>query len=83
MTGGTGGLGSHLARWLARNGAEHVVLVSRSGPEAPGAVELAEELSAAGTPTTVRACDITDAGQLAEVLGGTGHPPITTVIHAA
>ncbi|MET9543655.1 beta-ketoacyl synthase N-terminal-like domain-containing protein, partial [Streptomyces sp. NPDC006553] len=31
----------------------------------------------------VRACDITDAGQLAEVLGGTGHPPITTVIHAA
>ncbi|MFE4311861.1 SDR family NAD(P)-dependent oxidoreductase, partial [Streptomyces sp. NPDC056891] len=83
VTGGTGGLGSHLARWLARNGAEHVVLVSRSGPEAPGAVELAEELSAAGTPTTVRACDITDAGQLAEVLGGTGHPPITTVIHAA
>ncbi|MFE6072747.1 SDR family NAD(P)-dependent oxidoreductase, partial [Streptomyces sp. NPDC056525] len=83
VTGGTGGLGSHLARWLARNGAEHVVLVSRSGPEAPGAVELAEELNAAGTPTTVRACDITDAGQLAEVLGGTGHPPITTVIHAA
>ncbi|MFD4322721.1 SDR family NAD(P)-dependent oxidoreductase, partial [Streptomyces sp. NPDC058548] len=83
VTGGTGGLGSYLARWLARNGAEHLVLVSRSGPEAPGAVELAEELTAAGTPTTVRACDITDAGQLAEVLGGTGHPPITTVIHAA
>ncbi|MFJ8502325.1 beta-ketoacyl synthase N-terminal-like domain-containing protein, partial [Streptomyces sp. NPDC093992] len=31
----------------------------------------------------VRACDITDAEQLAEVLDGTGHPPITTVIHAA
>jgi polyene macrolide polyketide synthase len=85
VTGGTGALGSHLARWLARNGAEELVLVSRSGAEAPGAVELAEELSAQGTPTTVRACDITDAGQLAEVLGGTGtgHPPITTVIHAA
>nr|WP_285801922.1 type I polyketide synthase [Streptomyces sp. McG3] len=83
VTGGTGGLGSHLARWLARSGAEHVVLVSRSGARAPGAVALAEELTAAGTPTTVRACDITDAGQLAEVLGGTGHPPITTVIHAA
>ncbi|MFJ5227416.1 SDR family NAD(P)-dependent oxidoreductase [Streptomyces sp. NPDC088400] len=83
VTGGTGGLGSHLARWLARNGAEHVVLVSRSGVEAPGAVELAEELRAGGTPTTVKACDITDAGQLAEVLGDTGHPPITTVIHAA
>ncbi|MFF4324865.1 SDR family NAD(P)-dependent oxidoreductase, partial [Streptomyces sp. NPDC001568] len=83
VTGGTGGLGSHLARWLARNGAEHLVLVSRSGTEAPGAVELAEELRAEGTPTTVTACDITDAAQLAEVLGGTDHPPITTVIHTA
>ncbi|MFJ4616506.1 SDR family NAD(P)-dependent oxidoreductase [Streptomyces griseus] len=83
VTGGTGGLGSHLARWLARSGAEHVVLVSRSGRRAEGAVALAEELAAAGTPTTVRACDITDAGQLAEVLGCTDHPPITTVIHAA
>ncbi|MFE9076562.1 type I polyketide synthase, partial [Streptomyces griseus] len=83
VTGGTGGLGSHLARWLARSGAEHVVLVSRSGRRAEGAVALAEELAAAGTPTTVRACDITDAAQLAEVLGCTDHPPITTVIHAA
>ena len=31
VTGGTGGLGSHVARWLARSGAEHLVLVSRSG----------------------------------------------------
>jgi polyene macrolide polyketide synthase len=83
VTGGTGALGSHLARWLARNGAEQLVLVSRSGAGAPGAVELAGELSAEGVPTTVRACDITDAGQLAEVLDGSGHPPITTVIHAA
>ncbi|MYR13882.1 KR domain-containing protein, partial [Streptomyces sp. SID724] len=36
VTGGTGGLGSHLARWLARSGAEHVVLVSRSGRRAEG-----------------------------------------------
>ncbi|MFF4324851.1 SDR family NAD(P)-dependent oxidoreductase, partial [Streptomyces sp. NPDC001568] len=83
VTGGTGALGSHLARWLARNGAEHLVLVSRSGTDAPGAVELAEELSAEGTPTTVTACDITDAEQLAEVLDSSGHPPTTTVIHAA
>ncbi|MFE6880109.1 SDR family NAD(P)-dependent oxidoreductase, partial [Streptomyces sp. NPDC057677] len=83
VTGGTGGLGAHLARWLAKNGAEALVLVSRSGPGAAGAVELAEELTAAGTPTTVKACDITDAGQLADVLEGSGHPPITTVIHAA
>ncbi|MEU5980661.1 type I polyketide synthase, partial [Streptomyces sp. NPDC047315] len=78
-----GGIGSHLARWLAENGAEHLVLLSRSGPDAPGAVALAEELTADGTPTTVTACDITDAAQLGAVLSSADHPPVTTVIHAA
>ncbi|MEK8170170.1 KR domain-containing protein [Streptomyces sp. M19] len=32
VTGGTGTLGGHVARWLARNGAEHLVLTSRRGP---------------------------------------------------
>ncbi|WP_426558938.1 beta-ketoacyl reductase, partial [Streptomyces sp. WG5] len=35
VTGGTGALGGHVARWLAGNGAEHLVLVSRRGIEAP------------------------------------------------
>ncbi|WP_037827585.1 KR domain-containing protein, partial [Streptomyces sp. NRRL B-1347] len=29
VTGGTGALGGHVARWLARTGAEHLVLTSR------------------------------------------------------
>ena len=37
VTGGTGALGGHVARWLAREGAEHLVLTSRRGPDAPGA----------------------------------------------
>ncbi|WP_329812687.1 KR domain-containing protein, partial [Streptomyces sp. GSL17-113] len=40
VTGGTGALGAHLARWLARNGAPHLLLVGRRGPDAPGAREL-------------------------------------------
>ncbi|MEI5103713.1 KR domain-containing protein, partial [Streptomyces sp. PmtG] len=32
VTGGTGALGGHVARWLARTGAEHLVLTSRRGP---------------------------------------------------
>src|SRR5205823_616446 len=40
VTGGTGGVGSEVARWLAGNGAEHLVLVSRRGPAASGAAEL-------------------------------------------
>ncbi|MFJ4688895.1 SDR family NAD(P)-dependent oxidoreductase, partial [Streptomyces sp. NPDC088789] len=84
ITGGTGALGAHLARWLARNGAERIVLVSRTGPDAPGAGDLAHELTGRGTPTTVVACDIADPQQVADLFGDGGdHPPITTVIHAA
>ncbi|MEU5980605.1 SDR family NAD(P)-dependent oxidoreductase [Streptomyces sp. NPDC047315] len=83
ITGGTGALGGHLARWLARHGVEHLVLVSRTGPAAPGAVALADELTEQGTPTTVVACDIADPRQVADLLAGGDHPPITTVIHAA
>ncbi len=43
VTGGTGGLGAHVARWLARCGAEHLLLVSRRGADAPGAAELQAE----------------------------------------
>ncbi|MEV0136922.1 KR domain-containing protein, partial [Dactylosporangium sp. NPDC050688] len=34
VTGGTGALGGHVARWLAAEGAARIVLVSRRGPEA-------------------------------------------------
>ncbi|WP_189719261.1 KR domain-containing protein, partial [Streptomyces chryseus] len=37
VTGGTGALGGHVSRWLAANGAAHLVLTSRRGMDAPGA----------------------------------------------
>ena len=40
VTGGTGALGALLARHLVERGARKLVLVSRRGPEAPGADEL-------------------------------------------
>ncbi|MFD7629881.1 type I polyketide synthase [Streptomyces sp. NPDC059851] len=84
VTGGTGALGGHVARWLARNGAEHLLLVSRRGPEADGAAELAAELRDLGARVTLAACDVTDrdavAGLLAAVPAGL---PLTTVVHAA
>ncbi|HEY8982276.1 MAG TPA: type I polyketide synthase, partial [Streptomyces sp.] len=72
VTGGTGGLGTHLAHWLTENGADDVVLLSRRGPDAPGAVELAG--------VTVLACDVSDKEQLAAVIAA--HPP-TAIVHAA
>ncbi|MEV5525256.1 SDR family NAD(P)-dependent oxidoreductase, partial [Streptomyces pseudogriseolus] len=84
VTGGTGGIGGHIARWLARGGAEHLVLVSRRGPEAPGADDLVAELAELGTPASVVACDVSDAQavrRLVDDLPGGG--TLTAVFHTA
>ncbi|MEU0929283.1 type I polyketide synthase [Streptomyces malaysiensis] len=84
ITGGTGALGTHLARWLAHNGAEHLVLTSRRGPAAPGAEDLVAELAERGTPVTVAACDVADRAALQRVLAAIpDDQPLTAVIHAA
>ncbi|MER6417074.1 SDR family NAD(P)-dependent oxidoreductase, partial [Streptomyces humidus] len=84
ITGGTGALGAHLARRLAATGAGHLLLVSRRGPDAPGADALERELTALGARVTVAACDITDREALAEVLSGVPQDaPVKAVVHAA
>ncbi|MBT2386775.1 SDR family NAD(P)-dependent oxidoreductase, partial [Streptomyces sp. ISL-11] len=84
VTGGTGTLGAHVARWLAHHGAEHLLLTSRSGPAAEGAEELRAELEALGTPTTIAACDVTDRDRLRELLGSLpAEHPLGGVIHTA
>ncbi|MGW1062827.1 type I polyketide synthase, partial [Micromonospora rubida] len=85
ITGGTGGLGARAARWLAATGAEHIVLVSRRGPAAPGAAELEAELTGLGARVTVAACDIADRAALAALLDRVeaDGPPVRTVVHTA
>ncbi|MEU6824100.1 type I polyketide synthase [Streptomyces atriruber] len=84
ITGGTGGIGAVLARWLAREGAPHLHLTSRRGPDAPGAQELAAELEELGTGVTITACDVSDPQQLRGLLDRTpSEHPLTAVIHAA
>ncbi|MFE9122398.1 type I polyketide synthase [Streptomyces sp. NPDC007172] len=85
ITGGTGALGPHLARWLAREGAEHLVLTSRRGPDAPGAAELRAELEELGVQVTIASCDVADreaVSALLEGLAADGHT-LRAVIHAA
>ncbi|MET7719208.1 beta-ketoacyl reductase, partial [Streptomyces sp. NPDC005407] len=80
VTGGTGALGGRVARWVAERGAEHVVLTSRRGPQAPGAVELEAELSALGVRVTVAACDVEDRDAVRALLA---EHPVDAVFHAA
>ncbi|MDX3187242.1 SDR family NAD(P)-dependent oxidoreductase [Streptomyces sp. MN03-5084-2B] len=82
VTGGTGALGAHVARWLADQDAAHVVLTSRRGLDAPGAAELAEELANRGTRVTVAACDAADRDALS-ALAASLDTPVTAVFHAA
>ncbi|WP_204327967.1 type I polyketide synthase [Streptomyces aureoverticillatus] len=85
VTGGTGAIGGHVARWLAREGAEHLVLTSRRGLDAPDAAELKAELEELGAEVTVTACDIADRDavtRLLEALAADGRT-LRSVFHAA
>ncbi|MEU8928097.1 SDR family NAD(P)-dependent oxidoreductase, partial [Kitasatospora sp. NPDC048545] len=82
ITGGTGGLGAVVARYLVVEcGVRSLVLTSRRGPEAPGAAELVAELSALGVAVDVRACDMADREAVAALIDTL--PELSAVVHAA
>ncbi|MFD5922691.1 type I polyketide synthase, partial [Kitasatospora sp. NPDC127035] len=84
ITGGTGALGGHVARWLAGRGAEHLLLVSRRGADAPEASALEAELTALGTRVTYAAADVADRAALTAVLDAVpADLPLTAVVHTA
>ncbi|MET8585863.1 type I polyketide synthase [Streptomyces collinus] len=83
VTGGTGSLGALLARHLVdRHGVLRLLLVSRRGPEAPGARALLTELERAGAQVDLVACDVAERTQLEELLAKFGSD-ITAVVHTA
>jgi polyketide synthase 12 len=85
ITGGTGMAGSALARHVVTNhGVRNLVLIGRRGSDAPGAPELAAELSAAGAEVSIAACDAADRVALAKVLADIPiQHPLSAVIHTA
>ncbi|MGX1133672.1 acyl transferase domain-containing protein/short-subunit dehydrogenase/acyl carrier protein [Streptomyces glaucescens] len=85
ITGGTGTLGSLLARHLVtHHGIRHLLLTSRQGPNAPGAQKLLDDLTQHGAHPRIETCDTSNPTQLAHLLT-TINPqhPLTTVIHTA
>ena len=85
ITGGTGRLGSLLARHLVEaHGLSSLVLASRSGPEAESARELQSELEGLGAKVTIAACDVSDREELQALFDRVPEEhPLTAVVHAA
>ncbi|WP_241840193.1 type I polyketide synthase [Frankia sp. CcI49] len=85
ITGGTGALGAHTARHLARQGTNRLVLASRRGAEAPGAQDLIAELRALGAEASAHACDVAVPEQVAALVDQCAQrgAPVTAVVHAA
>jgi len=84
ITGGHGGLGLAVARWLVEKGARHLVLLSRSGAS-PEGEKVAAELSSKGATVTTIQADVSNESDLARALSviRDSLPPLRGVIHAA
>ena len=85
IAAGSGGLGRSIARWLAHQGARHVILASRSGSDGEGVQSLIHEMEAISASLKVYACDIANQGELKKVIDkdAASMPPLRGVIQAA
>jgi acyl transferase domain-containing protein/NADPH:quinone reductase-like Zn-dependent oxidoreductase len=85
ITGGTGGLGSVLARHLVvQHGVRHLLLASRGGERAPDAEQLREELKELGASVTLASCDVSRREQVSALLASIPEEqPLRVVVHAA
>ncbi len=85
VTGGLGGFGLEVARWLAAEGAGGLLLLSRRGLQSPGAAEAVAALREQGVSVIAEALDVADRAALASALDRARRElgPIRGVFHAA
>ncbi|MCP3097314.1 SDR family NAD(P)-dependent oxidoreductase [Myxococcus sp. K15C18031901] len=85
ITGGLGGLGFAVAKWMAEQGAGHLVLLGRDTSLTPSQQTDIAALEASGTRVRVVGVDVSDRAALARVLTEVARAdaPLRGVIHAA
>ncbi len=85
ITGGTGGIGQVVARWMVERGAKKLALVSRRGAQSLAAQRMVEDLRGMGADVSVYQADAADfeglKGVLDTIQAASG--PLRGVIHAA
>ncbi|EMR63202.1 putative polyketide protein [Eutypa lata UCREL1] len=84
LVGGLGGLGRHVALWMADRGASHLAFVSRTGASTPDAVEFIQSLRDRGVYAQALRADITCREDLERAVAKIPSScPIRGVVNAA
>ncbi|NEP57199.1 MAG: SDR family NAD(P)-dependent oxidoreductase [Symploca sp. SIO2G7] len=84
ITGGMGGLGLLVARWMVERGARHLVLVGRRSPDNATSQKITE-LEMAGAQVVVEKADVSELESMTRVLHQIEQSqiPLAGVIHSA
>ncbi len=85
VSGGCGGFGLEIAKWLAACGVRHLVLAGRSGVKHARDRAAIEALEATGTTVVVERLDVADGAAVNTVFARFGRewPALGGVVHAA
>jgi len=85
ITGGLGGFGLVIAKWLISRGAKTLILASRRGVSNDAASQAVAELEALGAQVTVSQLDVSNADQVNALLAQIRQdmPPLRGIYHAA
>ena len=85
ITGGLGGFGLAVAKWLVERGAKSLILAGRSGVATPEAKRAVDELKQLGAKVLVIQADIADQQQVAQLFEKIKREsdPLRGIFHAA
>ncbi len=85
VSGGLGSLGLHTARWLAKQGARHLILTGRRGAQTQEQRAALTELQTQGVEVRVAQVDVADETAMTQLFRDieTAPYPLRGVVHAA
>ncbi len=83
VTGGLGGIGCEVAKWLTDKEAGTIVLNGRRSPD-PEAVKIIDQLRKKGANVVVEIADVANAGELDAMLDrlDVAYPPLAGIFHS-